>query len=41
VLYADGGARRDAAPAIALHACELRLRHPRHGTPIVCSSPMQ
>jgi len=38
-LYAPGGVRRDAASAIMLHAKELRLRHPRHGTEIVCTSP--
>ena len=38
-LYAAGGDRRDAASAILLHATELRLRHPRHGTIIACTSP--
>jgi 23S rRNA pseudouridine1911/1915/1917 synthase len=38
-LYAPGGERRDAAPAILLHAKELRLRHPRHATIIACTSP--
>lgn len=38
-LYAPGGDRRDAAAAISLHARELRLRHPRHGTIIACTSP--
>jgi 23S rRNA pseudouridine1911/1915/1917 synthase len=37
-LYAPGGARSDAAPTIMLHATELRLRHPRHGTTIACTS---
>jgi 23S rRNA pseudouridine1911/1915/1917 synthase len=37
-LYAPGGERRDAAPAILLHAKELRLRHPRHATIIACTS---
>ena len=39
MLYASGGDRRDAAPAILLHARELRLRHPRHDTIIACTSP--
>ncbi|MBS1124045.1 MAG: rluD 2, partial [Deltaproteobacteria bacterium] len=38
-LYAAGGDRRDAAPAIALHAVELRLRHPRRDAIITCTSP--
>jgi len=38
-LYGPGGERRDAASAILLHATELRLRHPRHGTIIACTSP--
>ena len=38
-LYAAGGDRRDAASAIALHAVELRLRHPRHDAIIACLSP--
>lgn len=38
-LYAPDGDRRDAASAILLHARELRLRHPRHGTIIACTSP--
>jgi 23S rRNA pseudouridine1911/1915/1917 synthase len=38
-LYAPGGDRSDAAPSIALHATELRLRHPRQGTVIACRSP--
>lgn len=40
MLYAPGGDRRDAAPAILLHASELRLRHPRHETILACTSPM-
>jgi 23S rRNA pseudouridine1911/1915/1917 synthase len=36
-LYAPGGDRSDAAPAILLHATELRL--PRHDTIIACTSP--
>lgn len=39
-LYAPGGERRDAAPAIALHAVELRLRHPRRDAVIACTSPL-
>ena len=39
MLYAPGGQRGDAAPAILLHATELRLRHPRHQTVVACSSP--
>jgi 23S rRNA pseudouridine1911/1915/1917 synthase len=38
-LYAPGGDRSDAAPVIALHATKLRLRHPRQGTIIACTSP--
>ncbi|HSN30250.1 MAG TPA: RluA family pseudouridine synthase, partial [Kofleriaceae bacterium] len=37
-LYAPGGDRRAAASTIMLHAKELRLRHPRHGTTIACTS---
>ncbi len=37
-LYAPGGDRNAAASAIMLHAKELRLRHPRHGTTITCTS---
>jgi 23S rRNA pseudouridine1911/1915/1917 synthase len=38
-LYASGGERRDAAAVIALHAVELRLRHPRRDEMVVCASP--
>ena len=38
-LYAPGGARSDAASAIALHAVSLRLRHPRREAVIECVSP--
>lgn len=38
-LYAAGGERRDAAPIIALHASELRLRHPRSGALVAWTSP--
>lgn len=37
-LYTAGGERRDAAPAIALHASELRLGHPDSGELIACTS---
>lgn len=37
-LYAPAGDRRDAAARILLHATELRLRLPRHGTLITCTS---
>ena len=39
-LYAPDGDRRDAAPVIALHAAELRLRHPRRGEILACTSPL-
>jgi 23S rRNA pseudouridine1911/1915/1917 synthase len=39
LLYAPGGERRDAASSIALHAIELRLRHPRRDAIIACTSP--
>ena len=39
-LYAPDGDRRDAAPVIALHASELRLRHPRRDEIIACTSPL-
>ena len=29
----------DAAAVIALHACELRFRHPRTGVELLCRSP--
>lgn len=39
-LYAAGGDRREAASTIALHAVELRLRHPRRDAMIACTSPL-
>jgi 23S rRNA pseudouridine1911/1915/1917 synthase len=38
VLYAQSGDRRDATSAIALHAVELRLRHPVSGDALVLAS---
>ncbi|MBA3502017.1 MAG: RluA family pseudouridine synthase [Myxococcota bacterium] len=38
-LYAAGGQQADAAPIIALHACELRLRHPGSGELVTVTSP--
>nr|HEX4313434.1 RluA family pseudouridine synthase [Kofleriaceae bacterium] len=38
-LYAPGGQQRDSALTIALHATALRLRHPRLGTDVACTSP--
>ena len=35
-LYAPGGNRAEAASAIALHAVELRIPHPRGDGIIVC-----
>lgn len=40
LLYAAGGDRREAASTIALHAVELRLRHPRRDAMIACTSPL-
>jgi 23S rRNA pseudouridine1911/1915/1917 synthase len=37
-LYAPGGEQHDAARTIALHATELRLRHPRTGELVACTS---
>jgi 23S rRNA pseudouridine1911/1915/1917 synthase len=37
-LYAPGAVRNDATTAIALHATELRLRHPRTGAELVVRS---
>jgi 23S rRNA pseudouridine1911/1915/1917 synthase len=39
-LYAPGGDRSDAAPAILLHAVALRMRHPRRDDVIGCTSPL-
>ena len=37
-LYAATGDRQSSASAIALHATELRLRRPRTGEELVCTS---
>jgi 23S rRNA pseudouridine1911/1915/1917 synthase len=39
-LYAPGAARTDATAEIALHAIELRLRHPRTGADLIVTSEM-
>jgi 23S rRNA pseudouridine1911/1915/1917 synthase len=38
-IYLPGATREDASIAIALHATELRLRHPRTGAELVVRSP--
>jgi 23S rRNA pseudouridine1911/1915/1917 synthase len=38
-LYAPGASRTDATTSIALHATELRLRHPRSNAELIVTSP--